>query len=144
MIRTALLIVAVAALVLLAGFALWVRLVPMDPAVWHADPETAEGTGRPNEYRVAVDVAGAPEDVLARFEAVALAAPRTVRIAGGPAEGRATYVQRSALMGYPDAVSVKAEPSGGGTRLHVWSRSRYGQSDLGVNAARVERWLAAM
>ena len=36
------------AVVIVAG-ALYVRSVGHDPAVWHVDPLTAEGTGRPNE-----------------------------------------------------------------------------------------------
>jgi len=47
-------------------------------------------------------------------------------------------------MGYPDAISVKAVQTGDRTGLMLWSRSRYGQSDLGVNQARIERWLTAL
>ena len=53
-------------------------------------------------------------------------------------------VQRSRVIGFPDAISVSARPDGKGSRLSIWSRSRYGQYDFGVNRARVERWLAAL
>ena len=57
----------------------------------------------------------------------------------------ATYVQRSAWMRFPDYISVRALPAGDKrATLAVFSRSRYGASDLGVNAKRVSAWLAAI
>jgi uncharacterized protein (DUF1499 family) len=53
-----------------------------------------------------------------------------------------TYVVRSRIMGFPDAVSIRLVPLADGTRVEVFSRSRYGYSDMGVNAARVARWIA--
>ncbi|MEM8824729.1 MAG: DUF1499 domain-containing protein [Pseudomonadota bacterium] len=133
------------------GGAIYTRKVQMDPAVWHADPEAGERTGRPNDFLVADggDLAppvleASPAEVSARLDEIALAEPGTERIAGSPETGWFTYVQRSALMGYPDAVSVKVLPQGDGSRVLIWSRSRFGHSDLGVNRARVERWLAAL
>jgi uncharacterized protein (DUF1499 family) len=55
------------------------------------------------------------------------------------------FVQRSALMRWPDIVSVKLiDLEGGRSTLAIYSRSVYGHSDLGVNKARVRRWLAAL
>jgi hypothetical protein len=130
-------------------FALYVRLAPSDPAVWHADPLTAQGTGRPNEHRLAP-----PEgpsypmgtgDLAWAFDRMAMAQPRVSRLAGGPEELWTTYVQRSALMGFPDYVSVREIDLGDGrSGFAIWSRSRFGYSDMGVNRARVESWLAAL
>jgi uncharacterized protein (DUF1499 family) len=39
---------------------------------------------------------------------------------------------------------VLAGPDAGSARLVLWSRSVYGQSDLGVNRKRVAAWLAAL
>jgi uncharacterized protein (DUF1499 family) len=64
-------------------------------------------------------------------------------IGGSPAEGHMTYVARSRIMGFPDAISIRLVPVGEGTRMEIFSRSRFGYSDMGVNAARVERWIAA-
>lgn len=146
-----------AALVLLGVGMLSVRTAGDDPARWHVDPLTAERTGRPNDYLVAPEgMAAAPVDraagirddtpgaLMARFDRVARAAPRTAIIGGSVDALYVTYVQRSALIGFPDYVSVRAVPVPGGAALAVWSRSRYGYSDLGVNRARVERWLAAL
>lgn len=127
------------------------RSAEMPPETWHADPEApGSTTGKPNEYRIAPEgdrlpilVPQAPADLGARLEAVALAEPRTELIAGGPEEGIMTFVQRSRVMGFPDAISIAVRPEEGGSRLTVWSRSRFGHSDLGVNRARVERWLGA-
>jgi uncharacterized protein (DUF1499 family) len=56
-----------------------------------------------------------------------------------------TYVQRSRFWGFPDYVSVRAVDLGdGSSALAIFSRSRYGASDLGVNRARVDAWLARL
>lgn len=143
------LLVAVAGLAV-AGLG-YIRLAPMDPVEWHVDPEAAQRTGNPNDYLVADggDRPAARSDVLpgalmARLDEVALAEDGTERLAGSPEGGFVTYVQRSRIMGYPDAISVRAVPDGDGSRLTIYSRSRYGKSDMGVNEARVKRWLAAL
>ena len=98
----------------------------------------------PNGDRPEIASDAAPVDLLSRLDAVAMAEPGVTRLAGSAAEGRVTYVQRSRLMSYPDAISVSAVPEGAGSRLSIYSRSRFGVSDMGVNAARVDRWLAAL
>ena len=141
----------VLALLAIAALGLaYIRLAPMDPGTWHANPERGTRTGKPNDYllgpggdREALTSDLPPAELAARIDTVAMAEPRTNRLAGDPASGHVTYVQRSRAMGFPDAISVRTVPDGDGSRLMVWSRSRYGQSDLGVNAARVWRWLAA-
>lgn len=134
--------------------AAYVRLSPDDPALWHVDPEAAVATGRPNAYSVGSEgVADAIAPVYAvparelasAFDAVALSQPRTERIAGGPEELWATYVQRSRVMRFPDYVSVRFIDLGEArSTLSLFSRARYGRSDFGVNRARAEAWLAAL
>ena len=143
-------------ILLLGGLALVLpaaamRLADMPAGRWHADPDTAMRSGDPNDYlvgpggdRPSLRVEQAPIELARMVDAVALAEPRTVRIAGRPEDGWTTYVQRSALMGFPDAISVKVVPDGAGARLSIWSRSRFGKGDMGVNRRRVERWLAAL
>jgi uncharacterized protein (DUF1499 family) len=146
---------AVIAAVALAGV-LYVRLAPSDPARWHVDPLTAPGTGSPNSWRVLpagaqgrrADAAAPrfqlpPEALAEAVDTYALSRPRTVRIAGGPDRMWMTYVQRSRWMRFPDYISVRVMPAGaGGSTLAIYSRARFGRSDLGVNRARVEKWLA--
>lgn len=123
---------------------------------WHKDPATVERTGRPNDYLVApegttvvppdrvAEVFSEPaDDLLARFAEVALVEPRVVEIGDGGG-GYRTFVQRSALIGFPDYVSVRAVDVEGGAGLIVYSRSQYGYSDWGVNTARVEDWLSKL
>jgi hypothetical protein len=141
-------LIAIVAVVVLAvlGGAIYFRLVPMPPEVWHVDPGTVDPPATPNyALRSGADapvIPRPPEAVAARLDAVARSDGAT-RIAGDLAEGHATYVVRSRIMGFPDAVSIRLEPAGEGTRVDIFSRSRFGQSDLGVNEARVDRWIAA-
>ncbi|MGB3406146.1 MAG: DUF1499 domain-containing protein [Jannaschia sp.] len=128
--------------------AVYVRLAPMDPDVWNVNPETTGRTGKPNDYlvgpggdREAIETDVAPAELQRRLDDLLLAMPRTERLAEMPQEGLWTYVQRSAIMGFPDAITLRITPDGAGSRLVIWSRSRYGQSDLGVNAARVRTLL---
>ena len=128
-----------------------------DPARWHVDPATARPGANPNEYLAAPrgDTAApadaqtrlypeSPRALLARFDAIARAQPRTRVVAGDPDSLMITYVQRSRVFGFPDYLTVKAVAAEGGAGLIVFSRARYGRSDFGVNRARVEGWLAAM
>ncbi len=148
-----------AAALVLAAAAGWsvVLLAPDDPARWHADPAAIALRVTPNEVLLAAAGTtsaaphgviairpGSPEALLARFDSVARLQPRVTVLAGTVAEGMITYVQRSRWMRFPDYITVKAVPAEGGAGLIVWSRSRYGYGDFGVNRARVQAWLAAM
>ena len=56
-----------------------------------------------------------------------------------------TYVQRTEKLKFPDYISVKFINLGdGNTTIAVYSRSRYGYADLGVNQARVEQWVRTL
>ena len=140
-------------LVATAGLAVTMRMVDDDPSIWHADPATAERTGRPNDYLVAPEgMAAAPADRVAKvhdtdprallfqLDAVARPAGATV-VAGSVDDLWITYVQRSMIFGFPDYISVRAVEVEGGSALVIWSRSRYGRSDLGVNKKRIDGWL---
>lgn len=132
-----------------AGFAIYVRLAG-DGGNWHVDPETVDRTGRPNQYLVR-DGMGAdasphvfatdPATLAAAFDRVAMGTGDVTRLAGDPAGLRMTYVARTKLMAYPDYVSVRAVERDGGAALLVYSRSRFGRSDLGVNKARIRSWM---
>ena len=81
----------------------------------------------------------------ARWQAMAARQPRTSQTASDPASRQIEYVQRSWLFRFPDTVTVQFVPLGAGrSTLAVYSRSHYGHSDMGVNAKRVETWLAAI
>ena len=152
--RIAIALIAALIVALAATLLLYVRLAPMDAESWHVDPATAPRPASPNAH-VLRDGDGAdgppafltapPGSVARALQAAVDAEPRVTRLAGAPSDGHVTYVQRSRLMGFPDAVSIRLDAAeGGGTRVTVFSRSRFGYSDAGVNAARVARWMAAL
>jgi uncharacterized protein (DUF1499 family) len=79
------------------------------------------------------------------FLAVAIARPRVSHTFADEARLYDDFVARSALLGFPDHVSVKfLDVQGGKSTLAVYSRSVYGRSDLGVNRARILSWLAGV
>ena len=70
--------------------------------------------------------------------------PRVTRYGEWPDRRQAQWVERSALMNYPDIIAAELVPGPGGAGLFLFSRSLFGYSDLGVNRKRVEAWLAAL
>jgi hypothetical protein len=133
---------------------LWVRLAPSDIARWHTSPgpdhliPDADLSSTPTlaigegSARASLLLPLSPASALTRLDQVALASPRTLRLAGSPGEGRITWVTRSAVWGFPDYTTAIATPTQGGTRLDIFARLRFGRSDLGVNGARLAKWLA--
>ena len=55
------------------------------------------------------------------------------------------YIQRTALLRFPDSITVRFISLGKNrSTLAVYSRSHYGHSDFGTNEARVRLWLSLM
>lgn len=121
-------------LVLAAGY---VRLAPADPVKWHVpltfeqDRDLSGGVQR---------VIPADDTTLERLDGIIRAHPRTRVIAGSVADGHITYETRTKIMRFPDYVTVERA----GDTLRIYSRLRFGQSDLGVNKARLSGWLDAL
>lgn len=151
--------VLLALVLLAAGAMLYVRLAPLNAEHWHVDPVTAATPETPNSFRVLAPgatpgpeemvspvYAVPPAELIKAFDEMAIAQPRTERLAGTPdGQSYVTYVQRTPLVAYPDYVSVRAVPVGEGqSALVILSRSRFGKSDLGVNRARMTQWIAAL
>lgn len=126
-----LLLASIAALVGVLG---WVRLAPDDIARWHQLPETVE------DANFAGGVTRRVPGDLAQLDRVIRAEPRTRVLAGSVEAGMVTYVTRSRVFGFPDYTTVAQR----GDMLDLHARLRYGRSDMGVNRARVERWLEAL
>lgn len=149
--RIAKLFVAVLALVVM-GFALYVRLAPSDPVVWNVDPLTVAKPSTANSFLlrpVDSDASGevyqtTPRGLLAAFDAVARAAPRTTVLAGSVEEGQITYLTRSVWWGFPDFTSVRAVPDRDGARLAIFARARFGEYDFGANRARTLNWMSKL
>ena len=148
MVKTLLILLLLA----VAGFMLYVRFTPSDPALWHVDPRAIPKPDKPNHWLIR-PVGGDARPPNYRLEAPRLAAaidevlrdqPRTQRVAGSVESGHMTYLTRTPLMGYPDYVSIRVYATEMGSSFAAFSRSRFGQSDLGANRKRMEAWLAAI
>jgi len=87
-----------------------------------------------------------PGELLARLKTIALAEPGTRELSCAPNCDRvARILQHSRLMRFPDTIDVEVFPAGENqSTLAIYSRSLVGRKDLGVNRARVKRWLAAL
>ena len=84
-----------------------------------------------------------------RLEAAVLAVahrqPRVEQLEGDGVERAYEFVQRTRKFGFPDLISVRIWPlPEGRSTLGIYSRSKYGWSDLGVNRRRVEAWLSGI
>jgi uncharacterized protein (DUF1499 family) len=84
------------------------------------------------------------DELRERFTRFVLSEPRVIPVYRHEAPGLPTqdrYIQRSALMRYPDTIDVRfIALSETTSTLAIYSRSQIGHSDLGVNLARIRRW----
>ncbi|QHQ34925.1 DUF1499 domain-containing protein [Algicella marina] len=154
------LIVILVGILAITGYGVYfIRTVPHDPAVWHVDPRTVPQSPTPNSFRAAPSVItdqpidmelptyAVPAASLAEaFDTFVMEQPRVERVAGSVEAGWITYVQRSETLAFPDYITVQfydlADTQT--STLAIYSRSRFGHSDMGVNKARVEAWLASI
>ncbi len=68
--------------------------------------------------------------------------PRVKQLSADPARDQYDFEQVSALVGFPDTITVRFPPAGEGrSTVAIYSRSHYGRSDLGVNEKRIRAWL---
>jgi len=117
-----------------------------------------ELTDKPNQYLVcpadfcrADPHAAGPvyevtaEQLRARWREIAATLPRLEFLAEYEDGWQIDYVQRSARFRFPDIITVRfiSLPPSRST-LAIYSRSIYGDSDLGVNRARTDAWLALL
>lgn len=148
--KTAVLLLLLVAAALMA----YIRLAPSDPKDWHISVVTQDPIASgpcadhivlvPKGARASCLLLLTPVEVLDKLEAIALTSPRTLHLAGSADEGRITWTARSFLIGYPDYITAQVTKAPGGTRLDIFSRQRFGQADLGVNAARLKDWLSQL
>lgn len=87
----------------------------------------------------------AADKLLALIQDVAASQPRVYPAANYTNQLQVHYVARSPVFNFPDLVMVQVVRTGSGSsNLVIYSRSVYGQSDLGVNRKRLDTWLAAL
>jgi hypothetical protein len=115
---------------------------------WVSRPESDGPTAAAAQRRAYPDIqpliVGAP---LARVFAAALAAARGMGwevVAHNRDAGRIEAIATTRLMRFKDDVVVRLREDRAGTRVDVRSKSRLGRGDLGTNARRIRRYLAAL
>ena len=137
-------IIAVAVVAILS-----LRFWPLSNADFHVDPFTIAPPNSPNFYlsKNEEGIFSVPAHSLVQaLEKMVATLPRVTRISAG-SDGlfHVTYVSRSLVFGFPDLISIKIlESSPTSSKIKLFSRSRFGHSDLGVNRARVQVWLATL
>ncbi len=85
------------------------------------------------------------ETLMQRWDAMIARQPRVAKKAKTDDGLQIDYVQRTLFMRFPDWITVRFIPAGRDrATLAIYSRSVYGYSDLGVNKARVQSWVAGL
>ncbi len=108
---------------------------------WPVDGEEARKLHLENYKLAPIDLSVAPDAAVERAVKAAESLGWTVVDRGAL---RLEAHDTSRAFRFVDDVVVEFEPTSAGTRLHVRSTSRVGQSDLGANAARIRRFEAAL
>jgi uncharacterized protein (DUF1499 family) len=94
---------------------------------------------------VIAPVAMSAAELVAKVKALPATEPRTVIVGENDAELRYVLVQRSALFNFPDTINIAIQPlDASHAAVAIYSRSRYGKGDFGVNMKRVQRWLGLL
>lgn len=123
---------------------------PMDTAaiVRPSSPNTA--LAAPAGFTPPPDIVTQPYHLaaghlFALIQDVAAAQPRTFQAALYPDKLQVHYVARSAVFNFPDEILAQVRDLGpDSSGLILYSRSVYGESDLGVNRKRLTAWLDAL
>jgi len=122
---------------LVLAFAAYVRAAASEPNRWHisinAETESNLAGG-------AVRILPNGTETLTVLNRNMLNRPRTKILAGSIEQGRITYITLTKLMGYPDYTTIEQS----GENIKLFARLRFGKSDLGVNAARLEQLKGAL
>jgi uncharacterized protein (DUF1499 family) len=116
---------------------IYIRVAPFDATLWHKMPNNLAVGDRSNS--AARHVAGGAK-LFARLDDIARATPRTYVVAGSLSDGMITYVTRSLMMAFPDYTTIRQTDQG----IEIYARARFGRSDGGVNAKRLQHWLAQL
>jgi len=134
--RTVLMILFVVVVLVVVGLG-YIRLAPSDPARWNVPLDFSSNKDFPGGAQRVVDTG---PDGLAKLDEIAMATPRTERLAGSVEAGRITWITRTKVVGFPDYTTAQQA----GDDLKIWARLRFGKSDMGVNRTRVDAWIARL
>lgn len=75
---------------------------------------------------------------------VIAAEPRTAEISVTEDQLTLHHTQTSKLVGFVDDIFTEVKSDAEGATLYIYSRSRVGISDRGVNGRRIRRWLSQL
>ena len=84
-----------------------------------------------------------PAEAFKRVDRVAMAMGWDV-VARAPVDGRLEAIDTSEWFGFRDDIVVRIRAEGTGSRIDIRSKSRAGESDLGVNARRIRDFIARL
>jgi uncharacterized protein (DUF1499 family)/uncharacterized membrane protein YvlD (DUF360 family) len=90
-----------------------------------------------------VMLAEPPAETFRKVDGVALAMGWDI-VARAPADGRIEAVATSEWFGFRDDIVIRIRPDGAGSKVDIRSKSRDGESDLGVNARRIREFIARL
>lgn len=84
-------------------------------------------------------------EVRSAWEAMLQAEPRVTELRRSADGTQIDYVQRSRLLKFPDLITIRfIALDEKRTTLAIYSRSIYGEGDMGVNKARIRGWVAKL
>ncbi|MDP2373315.1 DUF1499 domain-containing protein [Reyranella sp.] len=117
------------------------RGAPNPPAYPGAATAVLQRDAYPDIVPIVLPVA--PAEAFKRVDRVAMALGWDV-VARAPADGRLEAVDTSEWFGFRDDIVVRIRAEGTGSRIDIRSKSRAGESDLGVNARRIRVFIARL
>ncbi|MFO1160070.1 MAG: DUF1499 domain-containing protein [Reyranellaceae bacterium] len=113
-----------------------------NPPAWPGPNAAAlQRSGYPDIVPVVLAIP--PAEAFKRADEVAIAMGWDV-VARAPTEGRLEAVATSEWFGFRDDIVVRIRADGAGSRVDIRSKSRFGDSDLGVNAKRIREFIARL
>ncbi|MBY0273895.1 DUF1499 domain-containing protein, partial [Candidatus Binatia bacterium] len=92
----------------------------------------------------AARIAAPADQALQRAERVAADMPTWTITQVDGAKGTIEAVSESKVFGFQDDIVIRVRPDGAGSIVDVRSKSRDGKGDMGVNAARIRAYVAAL
>jgi uncharacterized protein (DUF1499 family) len=117
------------------------RGAPNPPAYPGASAGVLQRTAYPDIVPVVLPLS--PAEAFKRVDNAAMAMDWEI-VARAPADGRLEAVATSEWFGFRDDIVVRIRPDGTGSRVDIRSKSRVGESDLGVNARRIRDFIARL
>jgi uncharacterized protein (DUF1499 family) len=117
------------------------RGAPNPPAYPGAATAVLQRDAYPDIVPIVLPVA--PAEAFKRVDQAAMALGWDV-VARAPAEGRLEAIDTSQWFGFRDDIVVRIRAEGTGSRIDIRSKSRAGESDLGVNARRIRDFIARL